>query len=161
MVVADFNGFPVAADTASASPHEVTLVHDVLAQGFTNGQPARLIGDKAYDCDPLDAELKAEGIELIVPHESNRVKAATQDGRALRRYHRRWKIERLNAWLQNFRRIATRFDYHAENYLGFVHLGCIKIYTAVLFMRPLLITLPEQEIKGGCQMNRASATDFG
>jgi transposase len=41
--------------------------------------------------------------------------------------HRRWKVERLNDWLQNFRRIATRFDYHAENYLGFVHLGCIKI----------------------------------
>ena len=40
---------------------------------------------------------------------------------------RRWKVERLNAWLQNFRRIATRFDYYADNYLGFVHLGCIKI----------------------------------
>ena len=127
MVVADFHGFPLAADTASASPHEVTLVHDVLAQGFTSGQPERLIGDKAYDSDPLDAELKAEGIEMIAPHKSNRVKAATQDGRALRRYRRRWKIERLNAWLHNFRRIATRFDYHAENYLGFVHLGCIKI----------------------------------
>jgi transposase len=61
------------------------------------------------------------------PHRSNRTRPATQDGRALRRYRRRWKVERLNAWLQNFRRIATRFDYHAENYLGFVHLGCIKI----------------------------------
>jgi IS4 transposase len=64
---------------------------------------------------------------LIAPHRSNRSKPATQDGRALRRYRRRWKVERLNAWLQNFRRIATRFEYHAENYLGFVHLGCIKI----------------------------------
>ncbi len=105
----------------------VTLVKDVLAQGFTGQQPERLIGDKAYDSDPLDAELKAEGIEMIAPHKASRVKAPTQDGRPLRRYRRRWKIERLNAWLQNFRRIATRFDYHAENYLGFVHLGCIKI----------------------------------
>jgi transposase len=127
MVVADAHGFPVACDTASASPHEVTLVHTTLAQGFTRQQPEHLIGDRAYDSDPLDAALKAEGIEMIAPHKSNRVKAATQDGRALRRYRRRWKIERLNAWLQNFRRIATRFDYHAENYLGFVHLGCIKI----------------------------------
>jgi transposase len=127
MVVADFNGLPVAANTNSASPHEVTLVRDVLAQGFTTKQPQRLIGDLAYDSDPLDEELKASGIEMIAPHKSNRVKAPTQDGRALRRYRRRWKIERLNAWLQNFRRIATRFDYHAENYLGFVHLGCIKI----------------------------------
>ena len=127
MVVADFHGLPLAADAASASPHEVTLVRDTLSARFTRQRPRRLIGDRAYDSDPLDRELAAEGIELIAPHKSNRVKAPTQDRRTLRRYKRRWKVERLNAWLQNFRRIATRFDYYAENYLGFVHLGCIKI----------------------------------
>jgi transposase len=127
MVVADLNGLPVAADAASASPHEVTLVHDTLSARFTRERPRRLIGDRAYDSDPLDAELKEQGIELIAPHRANRSKPATQDGRQLRRYRRRWKVERLNAWLQNFRRVATRFDYYAENYLGFVHLGCIKI----------------------------------
>jgi transposase len=86
-----------------------------------------LIGDRAYDSDPLDAELRRQGIQMIAPHRRNRVKAKTQDGRALRRYKRCWKVERLIAWLQNFRRIATRFDYHADNYLAFVHLGCIKI----------------------------------
>jgi transposase len=45
----------------------------------------------------------------------------------LRRYRRRWKVERLNARLRNFRRIAMRFDHYAENYPGSVHLGCIKI----------------------------------
>jgi len=64
---------------------------------------------------------------MIAPHKSNRTKAATQDGRRLRRYRRRWKIERLWAWLQNFRRILVRQDYLAQHYLGFVHLGCIKI----------------------------------
>jgi transposase len=128
MVVADFHGLPVAADTASASPHEVTLVRDTLQARFTREQPRRLVGDRAYDSDPLDQELAAEGIEMIAPHKSNRVKPATQDGRALRRYRRRrWKVERLNAWLQNFRRIVMRFDYYAENDLGFVHLGCIRI----------------------------------
>lgn len=86
-----------------------------------------MIGDKAYDSDALDEQLEEFGIEMIAPHKANRVKAPTQDGRPLRRYRRRWKVERLMAWLQNFRRIATRFEYHAENYLGFVHLGCIKI----------------------------------
>jgi transposase len=86
-----------------------------------------VIGDRAYDSDALDQELAERGIEMIAPHKSNRVKAQTQDGRALRRYKRRWKIERLWSWLFNFRRIATRFDFHVENYLGFVHLGCIKI----------------------------------
>ena len=127
MVVADLNGLPVAADAQSASPHEVTLVRDTLQARFTRERPERLIGDRAYDSDPLDAELKEQGVELIAPHRANRSKPATQDGRQLRRYRRRWKVERLNAWLQNFRRVATRFDYYAENYLGFVHLGCIKI----------------------------------
>ena len=127
MALADSNGFPISVYTASASPHEVTLVGETLAQVFTTEPPERLIGDKAYDSDPLDAELKEQGVEMIAPHKSNRKKAATQDGRPLRRYKRRWKIERLFAWLQNFRRIAMRFDFHDENYLGFVHLGCIRI----------------------------------
>lgn len=57
----------------------------------------------------------------------NRKKPRTQDGRKLRRYKQRRKIERLFAWLHNFRRTAMRFDFHDENYLGFVHLGCIRI----------------------------------
>ena len=127
MVVADNASLPLAVHAVSASPHEVTLVGETLLQSFTAARPERLIGDKAYDSDPLDAELAERGIELIAPHRSNRKKPRTQDGRKLRRYKRRWKVERLNAWLQNFRRVATRFDYHVENYLGFVHLGCIKI----------------------------------
>ena len=127
MVVADNASLPLAIHAASASPHEVTLVGETLLQSFVSGRPERLIGDKAYDSDPLDAELAERGIELIAPHRSNRKKPATQDGRKLRRYKRRWKVERLWAWLQNFRRVATRFDFHVENFLGFVHLGCIKI----------------------------------
>ena len=127
MAVADGSGLPLAVYAASASPHEVTLVQATLAEVLTVERPQRLIGDKAYDSDPLDAELEEQGIEMIAPHKANRKKAPTQDGRPLRRYKRRWKIERLFAWLQNFRRIAMRFDFHDENYLGFVHLGCIRI----------------------------------
>lgn len=76
-----------------------------------------MIGGKAYDSDPLDKQLKKFDIELIAPHKVNRKQAKTQDGRKLRRYKRRWKIERLFAWLQNFRRIVVRYEYHAENYL--------------------------------------------
>ncbi|MCA1625881.1 MAG: transposase [Acidobacteria bacterium] len=86
-----------------------------------------MIGDKAYDSDPLDKELAKFGIEMIAPHKANRKKAKTQDSRRLRRYKRRWKIERLFAWLQNFRRIVVRYEYHSDNYLGFVHLACIVI----------------------------------
>ena len=127
MAVAERSGLPIAVYAASASPHEITLVKDTLAQRHVAAAPARLIGDRAYDSDPLDAELAAEGIELIAPHKSNRKKAPTQDGRILRRYLRRWKIERLFAWMQNFRRVLTRWEYHVTNFLGFVHLGCIRI----------------------------------
>jgi transposase len=127
MGLADLHGLPLAVYATSASAHEVTLVQETLEQGLTRQQPERLIGDRAYDSDKLDAQLAEMGIEMIAPHKSNRVKASTQDGRVLRRYKRRWKIERLWSWLFNYRRIATRFDFHIENYLGFVHLGCIKI----------------------------------
>jgi transposase len=127
MAVADRSGLPLAVYAASAGPHEVSLVQGALAEVLTAERPARLIGGKAYDSDPLDAELAEQGIELIAPHRENRKKPRTQDGRKLRRYKRRWKIERLFAWLHNFRRIAMRFDFHDANYLGFVHLGCIRI----------------------------------
>ena len=65
--------------------------------------PHVLIGDKADDRDGLDEKLANEyGIEMISPNRSNR-KVATQDGRPLRRSKRRWKVERLFAWLQHFR----------------------------------------------------------
>ena len=98
-----------------------------LAGCFTEQLPTRLIGDKAYDSDPLDRTLEEEyGIELIAPNRRGR-KRNTQDGRSLRRYRRRWKVERLFAWLHNFRRLVTRWEYHVENFLRFVHLGCLKI----------------------------------
>ena len=127
MAVADRHGLPVAVHTASATPHEVTLVHATLARRLTTAQPRRLIGDRAYDSDPLDQSLAALGIEMIAPHKRNRTRPPTQDGRPLRRYKRRWKVERLFAWLQNYRRILTRFEYYPHNYLGFVYLGCILI----------------------------------
>lgn len=127
LAVAAGSGLPISVHAASASPHEVTLVGETLAESFTADGPQRLIGDRAYDSDPLDAQLAEEGIEMIAPHKVNRGKAKTQDGRPLRRYRRRWKVERLFAWLQKFRRKGQRFEYKPENYLGFVHLGCILI----------------------------------
>ena len=127
MAVADGAGSPIAIHAASASPHEVTLAQDTIEQRFTEDLPQRLIGDLAYDSDPLDAQFAEQGIELIAPHRENRRKRVTQDGRMLRRYCRRWKIERLFAWLQNFRRLVVRYEYHVENFLGFVHLGCMLI----------------------------------
>lgn len=128
MAVADGAGLPLAISVGSASPHEVKLVEETLANRFIPEIPERLIGDKAYDSDPLDERLLQQGVEMIAPHKSNRKQPATQDGRPLRRYVRRWKIERLFAWLQNFRRIQVRHDRILENYLAFVLLACMIIF---------------------------------
>ena len=91
----------------SATPHEVKLAVPTLVQMVIPDAPRNLIGDNAYDSAKLDAELRRYGIELVAPHRSNR-RNKTQDSRRLRRYRRRWRIERLFAWLQNFRRLPNR-----------------------------------------------------
>jgi transposase len=89
-------------------------------------RPVRLIGDNAYESDRLDAALARQGVELIAPHRRTRTHR-TQDGRPLRRYQRRWKIERLFAWFQNFRRLVVRYERFTENFLGMLHLACCLI----------------------------------
>jgi transposase len=129
MAIADGHGLPLAICAESASPAEVKLVSQTMEQRFVADLPERLIGDKAYDSDRLDAEvLEQFGTEMIAPHKSNRrPERKTQDRRALRRFKRRWKVERLFAWLYNFRRLVVRYEYKVENYLGFLRLGCVLI----------------------------------
>jgi transposase len=125
MAITDGSGLPAAACLASASPHEVKLVEMALASRFISSLPEKLIGDKAHDSDKLDAELlKKHRIEMIAPHRRNRTKQKTQDGRKLRRHKRRWNVERLFAWLQNFRRLVVRYERHADNFLAFLLLAC-------------------------------------
>lgn len=129
MGIADGHGLPLALCATSATPAEVRLVAQTVDERFIAEVPERLIGDKAYDSDRLDAEmLRGYGVEVIAPHRCNRRREnQTQDGRSLRRYCRRWKIERLFAWLYNYRRLVVRWEYHVENYLGFLHLACALI----------------------------------
>jgi transposase len=114
MALADASGLPLAVCAANASPDEVTLVEAALAASFLREVPERLIADRAYDSDPLDAELAEKGIELIAPHRRNRKKAKTQAGRKLRRYKRRWTIGRLFAWLGNCRRLVVCYEPRRE-----------------------------------------------
>jgi transposase len=89
--------------------------------------PEHMIGDRAYDSDPLDERLQREhGVKLIAPNRKNK-RRRTQDGRPLRRYLRRWKVERLFAWLKNYRRLTSRWERYAVNFLGMVQLGCALI----------------------------------
>ena len=133
MAISDGHGLPLAVLVASASPHETKLVEATLEERFFADLPQRLIGDRAYDSDRLDQRLMQHyGIEMIAPHTSARTKTLTQDGRVLRRYRRRWKVERLFAWLHNYRRIVVRWERHPENFLAMVHLA-----SAIILLRHL------------------------
>jgi transposase len=133
MVVVDGQGVPLANHLDRASPAEVTLVAQTLAQvrvprrgrGRPRSKPERLIADLGYDSDPLRRQLQARGIELICPHRKNRRKPPTQDGRKLRRFRRRWKVERTFAWLGNFRRLVVRYDRSLLMYNAFFHVACL------------------------------------
>jgi transposase len=127
MVLTDGRGLPLGVDTASASPHEVTLIESLLDKCLLRKKSRRLIYDLAADSDPLRTRLWRRGIDLICPHRKNRTKDATQDGRKLRRYRRRWKVERSISWLQNFRRLVTRYEYHAHLFHGFAQLACLIV----------------------------------
>jgi transposase len=127
MTLADHHSLPLAISIESASPHESQLVEGVLGHSFLDVLPARLIGDRAYDSDRLDQDLvRRYGIEMIAPHRGTR-RRPTQGGRTPRRYRRRWRVERLFAWLHNFRRLVIRWEYHVENFFGMVRLGCMQI----------------------------------
>ncbi len=127
IALADDHSLPLAVSIESASPHESQLVEGVLGHSFLDTLPPRLIGDKAYDSDRLDRDLAERyGIEMIAPHRGER-RARTQDGRPLRRYRRRWRVERLFAWLHHFRRLVIRWEYRVENFFGMVRLGCMQI----------------------------------
>jgi transposase len=136
MVAVDGRGVPLGNYLHSASPAEVKLAETTLATirvarshhaGRPRQKPPRVIADKAYDSDPLRKRLQKRGIELICPHKRNRVRPATQDGRALRRYRRRWIVERTNAWLGNFRRLVVRYDRSLTIYGAFFHIACFMI----------------------------------
>lgn len=78
------------------------------------------------------------GLEIIAPHRvlRNRKRAPIQDWRPLRRYQRWWKIDRLFAWLQNYRRITMRYEYNLRNVLGLLHDSVQILLTPLL--RPSL-----------------------
>jgi len=136
MVVVDGRGIPLGDHLCSASPSEVRLAETTLAAirvgrrhhpGRPRQKPLRVIADKGYDSDALRQRLKRRGILLIAPHRSNRHRTPPQDGRILRRYRRRWTVERTFAWLGNFRRLVVRYDRSLQIYRAFFHIACFMI----------------------------------
>lgn len=126
MALSEGRGLPIAFFVEGAGPHESQGVERLIEGRFLKVPLFIILGDKAYDSDALDQRLKEKGIRLITPHSKSR-KKRTQDRRGLRRYRRRYKIERLFAWMKNFGRLRIRYETKLENFQAFVHLAAILI----------------------------------
>ena len=135
MVVVDGQGIPLGGQLVSASPAEVKLAEGTLrtisvpapGPGRPRSRPLRVVADRAYDSDPLRWRLLQRGIVLISPHRKKRRRPSLNDGRMMRRYRKRWKIERTFAWLGNYRRLVVRYDRRLDMYRAFFHLACALI----------------------------------
>jgi transposase len=134
MVLADGAGTPLGVHVEAASPAEVKLLSQTLdkaripkRKGGKRRRPRRLIADRGYDSNEARALLVKREIEPIIPRRRNNRVATHQDGRKLRRYKRRWIIERTNSWLQNFRRLVVRYERKVKNFEALIHLACALI----------------------------------
>jgi transposase len=133
MVLADGAGTPLGIHLEKASPSEVKLVEATLDSVKVKtgkrkrGKPMRLIGDRGYDSNSVRALLVKRGIEPMIPARRHNRVATHQDGRKLRRYKRRWIIERSNSWLQTFRRLVVRYERSEKIFAAFVHMACALI----------------------------------
>jgi transposase len=127
-VVTDARGIPLGTTVAEANRAETDLIEEAIDDiPVPLPETIPLIADRGYDSDPLRDQLHEQGIDLISPHRQNRTKPSRNDGRSLRRYARRYVIERTNAWLHSYRRIAHRWEFYSFIYHGFVRLACIVI----------------------------------
>jgi len=122
MVLADGAGTPLGVHVEAATPAEVRLVEPTLVNGRIGVRRAkrrrtgRLIADRGYDSNKVRELLVKREIKPIIPNRRNNTKATHQDGRKLRRYKRRWIIERTNSWLRTFRRLVVRYERSAKTF---------------------------------------------
>lgn len=134
MVLTNNDLIPMAICVGSAGPHELKYLELLLESQFLEDvQIKKLVGDKAYDSDKHDKQLaKENGIELIAPNKKNR-KEKTQDGRKLRVDKKRHCVENLNAHLQNYRRVVTRYEKKIDNFLAMALLACWSVIFNKIF----------------------------
>lgn len=125
-VVVDRRGVPIGGLSAAANVAEVDLAEPALAsipEAVEIPWDVPLVADKGYDSDPLRERLAGFGFRLLSPHRGNRKKPPVNDGRRMRRYKRRYVVERTNGWLHSFRRVLVRHEWWSHLYDGFVHLA--------------------------------------
>ena len=112
-VACDGLGKPVKIILTPGQAHDVTQGPALIA----GSQAAKVMADKGYDSDALIAEIEAHGAEAVIPPRGNRVEERSYDKEE---YKNRNVVERFINVLKKCRRVATRYEKTARNFLGIV-----------------------------------------
>jgi transposase len=94
-------------------------------RGRPKRRPRRFVADKAYASRAVRQRIRRRGIRTTIPHKSNECRSGPFDREA---YRRRNLVERLINRLKQFRRLATRYEKCAENYLAMVNIAAIMLW---------------------------------
>ena len=100
-----------------------------------SGPLRRLIADKAYDTNAFRQLLAERGVLAIIPSSARRKPTIPHDPRI---YRQRNRIERMFGRLKDFRRIATRYDKLAINYLAAIVIAATLTWWTKLSPNPRL-----------------------
>jgi transposase len=124
----DAQGDPVELCLGSGAEHDVKRAEELLAAH----QPRTVIADKGYDSDALVDVIRQRGAQAVIPPRENRKQPRKY---SKRRYRDRNLIERFFNRLKHYRRIATRYEKTARNFLAFVHLASTLVMRGVTVNR--------------------------
>jgi putative transposase len=117
----DANGAPIAFGITEGQTHEMTMAAHLLEDACETV----VIADRGYDADSLIEGFRDRHCKVVIPPRSNRKRRRRFDRQV---YRQRFRVECFFQRLKRFRRIGTRYDKRATNFLGMILLGAIALW---------------------------------
>jgi transposase len=133
-LITDGGGIPLVADVSSGERHESTYFERTMsaARMRVGHWPEALAGDKGYSYPRIRRWLAQRKIEDVIARRSDQRTAGDEAAFARDTYRRRNVIERCIGWLKECRRIATRFEKLAVNFLAMLEVAMMQRYLRLL-----------------------------
>jgi transposase len=124
----------LAVKLTAGQTHESTQLHNMMhavSRPRHIGWPDQIAGDKGYSYETVRQFLAGCGIQAVIPRKSNQPRPPGErfDKKT---YRKRNRIERAVGWLKECRRLGTRYDKLALNFLAFTKLAIMLKYLRIL-----------------------------
>ena len=120
-MLADAQGRPLHVELTPGQAHEATAAQALIE----HADGKAFIADTSYDADWIRAEVCARGMKAVIPSHPTRTTVHRCDRKL---YRIRYRIECLFHQLKRCRRIATRYEKTARNFMALLHLACALIW---------------------------------